>query len=101
EISNLTIPYGGVVYENRPEISFVVMDTLSGIADDRNFTILVDDEWVIPEYDKESGNCKTRPNLSLGSGRHVYKIKVTDRAGNVVEQHVPFRVQLEVEPDLK
>jgi len=98
DLSQLSIKHGDVVYESLPEISFVIDDTLSGIADDRNIVILVDNEWVIPEYDKETGICKTRPNQPLGQGRHVFKIEVTDRVGNKTEQHIAFRVQREVKP---
>lgn len=74
------------------EIRFRIEDNLSGIRDDRDIVIKFDGEWMIPEYDPESGICKTERLPNVGSGTHHIAIQVTDRAGNLAEQYVTFSI---------
>jgi hypothetical protein len=73
---------GSTVKTALPEISCLVGDDLSGIADDRNIRILLDGRWLIPEYDPETEQLTTYPAAPLSDGLHQLTIEVSDRAGN-------------------
>lgn len=77
---------------NRP-VRFIISDTLSGIEDDRDITIRLDLEWLIPEYDPSTGICVAKPNKRMEPGRHELAIVLTDRAGNRTEQYLSFFVR--------
>ena len=74
------------------DITFKVTDNLSGIEDDRSIEIRFDGQWMIPEFDPESGICKTQRLRNVAKGEHHIAIIVTDRAGNRSEQYVTFTV---------
>jgi len=65
-----------------PQIRCRIDDDLSGIGSDEQVTILLDGDWVIPEYDPETEILKTRPRSPLKEGRHTLQITVADRSGN-------------------
>ena len=91
-ISDLS-PHEGWNYRNsRPTIRFLLDDEISGIRDDRNISISIDGEWLIPEYEPETKICRSRPLEDLSEGFHKLDIVVTDRAGNMTEQSVTFNV---------
>lgn len=92
-IRPITIHSGFSTGNPMQELRFVVDDTLSGIADDRNFEITLDGEWLIPEYDYESHVLRTWPNSPMSKGTHRLTIVATDRAGNRTEQTYEFSVK--------
>jgi len=92
DISKLNIINGRTYYDLKPVISFNVADSLSGIVDDLAFTIKLDGQWMIPEYDPEDKVCKTVPVEALEPGSHHLGIMVTDRLGNLTEQYLNFNV---------
>jgi len=92
-ISKMSIIDGWKYRSSRPEVRFMVEDTLSGIEDDQNFDITIDDQWLIPEYDLESGQFTTKPHWDLDRGEHHLRITVYDRAGNKTEQSARFIVE--------
>ncbi|UCD17364.1 MAG: M23 family metallopeptidase [Candidatus Zixiibacteriota bacterium] len=65
-----------------PRIHCIVTDDLSGIEDDSNISVFIDDAWSIPEYDPETEVLKTSPRRELADGKHELKIIVSDRVGN-------------------
>ncbi len=73
---------GKTVPGPRPQIRFSLNDNLSGIGSDQQLIILIDGDWVIPEYDPELSLVKTEPARPLSAGRHTLEIKATDMAGN-------------------
>jgi hypothetical protein len=75
-------PSNKTINKTKPEISCIIDDDLSGIEDDHDIAILLDGEWLIPEYDYETGKLKTMPRGKLRSGKHQLEITVSDRAGN-------------------
>jgi hypothetical protein len=91
-ISDLNVTDGTLVRDSMPTIRFSLRDDLSGIEDDRNILIKIDGQWVIPEYDPESGICQTGPAKPLGLGEHHLSIEVTDRVGNQGSRYLKFRV---------
>jgi hypothetical protein len=92
-IQSININQGQVVNHPRPMIRFTLIDKLSGFEDDRNISITIDGEWMIPEYDPEEQTCFTRPLTDLEAGDHHLAIVVTDRAGNRAEQYRTFSVK--------
>ncbi len=93
EIRHLNIRDSRTYSDPRPLISFLAVDTLSGIDDDQDFLIKLDGKWMIPEYDPNTRRCVTRPLESLSPGKHHLGIMVYDRAGNLTEQYLNFYVK--------
>jgi hypothetical protein len=81
-VSQINPGDGKTVPGPRPLIRFSLDDNLSGIGSDQQLTILIDGEWVIPEYDPELLLVKTEPARPLSPGRHTLEIRATDMAGN-------------------
>ncbi|UCD95013.1 MAG: hypothetical protein JSU69_02890, partial [Candidatus Zixiibacteriota bacterium] len=75
-------PKGKTVKTALPKISCTIEDNLSGIKDDGNVTVLLDGQWLIPEYDPETKRLETYPRSALANGQHDLVIKFSDRAGN-------------------
>ncbi|MFH2056261.1 MAG: M23 family metallopeptidase, partial [bacterium] len=73
---------GAHVTTGRPEIKAKLKDTLSGIED---ITLRLDGQWLIAEYDPESGWVRATPHFNLSLGKHRLDIIVRDKLGN--EQH--------------
>ncbi|MFH1373206.1 MAG: M23 family metallopeptidase [bacterium] len=89
----LTLADGRTYQSNQPAVNFIIEDTLSGIGDDRDIVIKIDGKWLIPEYDPETGQCRSKPLEPLPPGKHHLGIRVTDRAGNMAEKYLNFRVK--------
>ncbi len=81
-IKNVSLYDGKRIKQRRPEIKALLKDNLSGIASDLDILITIDGEWMIPEYDPETGVLVTRPTFPLSYGEHRLLISVKDGAGN-------------------
>jgi hypothetical protein len=92
-ITGLSIRHLATVRDRQPEIRFVIEDSLSGIGDDRDIRIELDGRWLIPEYEPETGQVRSRPLWLLERGEHHLGLIVRDRAGNKTEQYLRFNVQ--------
>ncbi len=73
---------GSKTSDRRPEITFLIIDDLSGIGSDTDIEILLDGEWLIPEYDPDTYVCRTRPRENLKPGKHTLEIFARDRVGH-------------------
>lgn len=93
-IASLNLTDFEIVKDRRPAFHFVLKDNLSGFEDDRNIVIKLDSQWMIPEYDPESGICQTQSLDSLAAGEHLLSIEVKDRAGNEAQRYVKFRTPM-------
>lgn len=82
KISRVIPGKGSKTSARRPEITFRIVDNLSGIDSDKDIEILLDGEWLIPEYDPETYKCRTRPREELKLGRHKLEIIARDRVGH-------------------
>ncbi len=91
-IEKLNIKSGQTIREVRPEITFMLIDTLAGFGDDRDIDVRVNGQWLIPEYDRETYECKATPFEPLPTGECRLTIIATDRAGNRAEHSVVFNV---------
>ena len=95
-ISRLNVKHLGVVYQKRPRITMSVTDNLAGLADDQNFLIKIDGEWVIPDYDPETTMLTVLPRTDLKDGEHHLSIEITDRLGHKAEKYVRFNVNTQL-----
>ncbi|HWR83671.1 MAG TPA: hypothetical protein VN285_10230, partial [Candidatus Deferrimicrobium sp.] len=60
---------------------------------DRDIIVEIDGQWLIPEYDPETGQVKTKPLEPLSTGNHHLGIQVKDRVGNLTEQYLNFFIE--------
>ncbi len=91
-VSKLNIREGMTVTNLKPNVRFLLEDTLSGIADDQSIDVHINDIWLIPEWDFENHQCVARLYEPLEPGPCVLTVKVTDRAGNKTELERRFTV---------
>ncbi len=91
-ISRVSPSSGKIFKQRKPKIEARVMDDLSGIASDLDIEVTIDGEWMIPEYDPETGLLTTRPRSPLSFGKHELLISVKDKAGNKGEARRSFFV---------
>jgi len=75
-------------------ISAWIKDDLSGIGSDQDIEVLLDGEWLIPEYDPERFILISKPFRILSPGWHELVIKAKDRMGNEKEVINKFRVMM-------
>jgi hypothetical protein len=82
-----------VYVDRNPKISFRISDELSGIEDDRNFNVRVNNKWVPVEYDAEKriGTLLLTDPLPIGD-QHL-AIIVTDRSGQKTERYMRFKIK--------
>lgn len=90
-IVEIESPVQNEVSNKFKEIRFTMDDSLSGIGTDRNIKILLDDQFIIPEWDPERNLVTGKPDYKLRQGNHLLKIRVLDEAGNVTEKRVQFK----------
>lgn len=96
KIMNLNVRRDMTVRDNKPLIKFEIVDSLSGIKADTSISIYIDDQWLIPEYDPETGICFSRPYYPLADGDHELIVRLTDRAGNISRQRIKFKVEVAI-----
>jgi len=82
KISKVIPGKGSKTKNRRPEITFKLEDNLSGIGSDQDIEIILDGDWLIPEYDPETERGKTRPSRKLAPGKHKLEITARDRVGH-------------------
>jgi hypothetical protein len=92
KIERLSVKHMSSVFQKRPRITMTVTDNLAGIADDQNFLIKIDGDWVIPEFDPEKSILTVVPREDLADGEHHLSIEITDRLGHKAEQYMRFNV---------
>jgi hypothetical protein len=88
----LTLADGRTYNNFKPAVNFVIDEELSGIGSDEDIVIEIDGNWLIPEYDPETGQIFSKPLEMLSEGQHHLGIRVRDRAGNLGEHYLKFRV---------
>jgi hypothetical protein len=97
-ISGLNITENKQLKSSRPIIQFQLNDELSGIENDLNFHITIDDKWIVPEYDPERGSFLSKPHWNLTGGNHTLQIEVQDRCGNRTELTRGFIIGAKIGP---
>jgi hypothetical protein len=86
-------PKSGKVYKSTPKIKLFLKDLLSGIGDEDNFSLSIDGNYVLPEWDPEEDFIIGIPEYDLASGNHIFSATIRDRSGNVTRQAVYFKIQ--------
>jgi hypothetical protein len=86
-------PKNGKVYKSNPKIKLFVKDSLSGIGGEDQYSLSIDGNYVLPEYDPEEDFIIGIPEYDLASGNHIFSATVRDRSGNVTRQAVYFKIQ--------
>lgn len=92
-LKRLSVFNGATYRDPNKRIGFVIVDTLSGIGDDRDIVIKLDGQWLPAEYDFETGYCQAWPLQPLEKGSHHLGIVITDRAGQKTEQYLNFIIK--------
>lgn len=91
-IRNLSVREGRKFTTPRPRITFLAIDSLSGIEDDRAISVKIDAKWQIVDFDPETERCEVQLFEPLAPGPHHLAIIIYDRAGNMTEQYLNFTV---------
>ena len=87
------IPGNGANIRNRrPEITVYFGDKLSGIGDEENYTLRLDGEKLICEYDLFLSKVFHTPEKSLSLGEHIIEFKVKDNMNNESYIKSTFRI---------
>jgi hypothetical protein len=85
-------PKAGLSYKQNPEIVIDLYDELSGIDNEENISLLLDGEFVLPEWDPEDKSVIAYLDYSLPKGNHILTVSINDRCGNTKRRAVYFSV---------
>ena len=86
-------PVDGKIYSGNPRVEFTVTDMFSGIGSEENISLLVDGEFVLPEWDPEDELVIARIDKSLARGNHTLSITVRDQSGNTTRKAIIFTIK--------
>ncbi|MFH1686944.1 MAG: M23 family metallopeptidase [bacterium] len=92
-LQRMTVFDGATYRDPNKRIGFAIVDTLSGIGDERDIVVKIDGQWLPADYDFETGYCQAWPLEPLSEGSHHLGIVVIDRAGQRTEQYLNFIVK--------
>jgi hypothetical protein len=86
-------PVQGKTYKNNPPINFSVSDEFSGIGSDENISVIIDGEFVLPEWDPEDKLVEAKIDKNLPSGNHTLTISVKDQSDNMTTTAIYFTIR--------
>ena len=86
-------PVSGRQYRMNPEIKFDIDDEFSGIGHEENISVLIDGNFVLPEWDHEEKFVKAIIDEPLDKGTHTLSVSVFDQAGNISRRAVIFEIK--------
>lgn len=86
-------PVDGKSYSGNPPIEFTVTDQYSGIGSEENISLLVDGEFVLPEWDPEDDLVIARIDKQLSKGNHTLSITIRDQSGNFTRRAIIFAIK--------
>lgn len=88
-IAPINVKEGATFSAANSKMKFRVKDSQSGI---KNYDAYVDDEWVLSSYDKKSKLVTIDlEKEGISSGKHSFKLKITDGKNNVANYQCNFR----------
>lgn len=93
EILNLNYAIGATYYASNRPVKFTLVDSLSGVEDDLDVIVRVDNQWWLTEYDPETNSCIAIPQAPMKPGNHHLAIITSDEAGNISETYVSFFIR--------
>ncbi len=70
-----------------------IKDNLSGFGGGNLPTAMLDDKWVLSEYDPEDKTLFVLPRKPLDKGKHLLKLQTIDRAGNSAEREFEIAIK--------
>jgi len=86
-------PKSGKLYKSNPPIKIILKDSISGIEGENHFSLSMDGEYVLPEWDPEEDLIVGFLENKLSAGNHTFSITVRDRSGNTTRKAVYFKIQ--------
>jgi len=90
---DLEFPTDGQQLQKLDIIKFTALDELSGIGRDKNLSITLDEQFVLPEWDPERDLIIGRPHWNIEAGEHEIIIRVVDVAGNFIEKRLNIFIE--------
>lgn len=93
KISNVSPRHGAVLSSRRPKVVARVKDAASGIWREEDFSMRIDGETLIVEYDPEEDRMVAQPRQPLTPGSHRLEIVVRDIMGNESRRTTAFRIE--------
>ncbi len=79
--------YPGAKMNSKWSITIKISDNLSGIE---NYNGTIDDKWILMEYDAKNDLLTYYFDDLISSGKHHFKLVVTDKVGNKTEYQAEF-----------
>ena len=92
-VLDIQSPADGKEYQTNPAIRFFVTDKFSGVGSGENVSLLIDGEFVLPEWDPEDDLIFARIDQPLAKGNHVLSISVKDLSDNMVRKAIYFIIK--------
>jgi hypothetical protein len=86
-------PKSGKVYKSTPKIKVLLKDSVSGIGGENHYSLSIDGNYVLPEWDPEEDFIIGFLEHELTSGNHIFSATIRDRSGNITRQAVYFKIQ--------
>jgi hypothetical protein len=86
-------PVQAKTYTQNPIISFSVSDEHSGIGSEENISLIIDGEFVLPEWDPEDKLVTAKIDKNLLPGNHTLTISVKDQSDNITSSAIYFTIQ--------
>jgi hypothetical protein len=86
-------PINGQTYKRSPEIQIEIKDLLSGIGDEEDISLIMDGNYVLPEWDPEEDLLTGILANDLSVGNHVLTVSIGDRSGNTTRKAVYFKIE--------
>jgi hypothetical protein len=90
---DIRTPVQAKKYTRNPDISFSVSDEHSGIGSEENISLIIDGDFVLPEWDPEDKLVTAKIDKNLQSGNHTLTISVKDQSGNITSSAIYFTIQ--------
>jgi len=86
-------PITGRTYKKSPEIQIITKDLISGIGDEGDISLVLDGNYVLPEWDPEDDLLIGILENDLSVGNHVLTVSISDCLGNTTRKAVYFKIE--------
>jgi hypothetical protein len=86
-------PITGQTYKKSPEIQIKTKDLISGIGDEEDISLVLDGNYVLPEWDPEEDILTGILANDLSAGNHILTVSISDRSGNTTRKAVYFKTE--------
>ena len=86
-------PVQAKLYSKKPMIKFSISDEHSGIGTAENISVVIDGEFVLPEWDPEDKLVTAKIDKALTPGNHTLTISVKDQSNNITRSAIYFIIR--------